>query len=213
MVTAKMQDEDVLTGYQHGADYYITKPCTAKQLLYGIGLVLDRAVAGGETTVAEDKADVGRALTRRSRRWTTPTSRCRHTAWRSTRLPDRVRGHRRRRQVDADPPRRGGAANADGHRVELTVEPGGTALGTQLRELLLHDARGAAPLAELFLYLADRAQHVGEVIAPGTRGRRGRADRSLLGLDDRLPGIWSRTRPRRRDQRRRVGARRRCART
>lgn len=45
MVTAKIQDEDVMTGYQHGADYYITKPCTAKQLLYGIGLVLDRAEA------------------------------------------------------------------------------------------------------------------------------------------------------------------------
>jgi CheY-like chemotaxis protein len=43
MVTAKMQDDDLLSGYQHGADYYITKPCTAKQLLYGIGLVLDRA--------------------------------------------------------------------------------------------------------------------------------------------------------------------------
>jgi two-component system alkaline phosphatase synthesis response regulator PhoP len=43
MVTAKIQDEDVLTGYQHGADYYITKPCTAKQLLYGISLVLGRA--------------------------------------------------------------------------------------------------------------------------------------------------------------------------
>jgi two-component system alkaline phosphatase synthesis response regulator PhoP len=42
MVTAKMQDEDVMIGYQHGADYYITKPCTAKQLLYGIGLVLGR---------------------------------------------------------------------------------------------------------------------------------------------------------------------------
>jgi len=45
MVTAKIQDDDVLTGYQHGADYYITKPCTAKQLLYGIGLVLDRVEA------------------------------------------------------------------------------------------------------------------------------------------------------------------------
>lgn len=54
MVTAKMQDEDVMTGYQFGADYYITKPCTAKQLLYGIGLVLDRAVAGSEQPVATD---------------------------------------------------------------------------------------------------------------------------------------------------------------
>jgi two-component system alkaline phosphatase synthesis response regulator PhoP len=42
MVTAKMQDDDLMAGYQHGADYYITKPCTSNQLLYGIGLVLGR---------------------------------------------------------------------------------------------------------------------------------------------------------------------------
>ncbi len=48
MVTAKVQDEDVMTGYQHGADYYITKPCTAKQVLYGIGLVLDRVEAAAK---------------------------------------------------------------------------------------------------------------------------------------------------------------------
>lgn len=40
MVTAKVQDEDLVTGYQHGADYYITKPCTSAQLLYGINLML-----------------------------------------------------------------------------------------------------------------------------------------------------------------------------
>jgi CheY-like chemotaxis protein len=40
LVTAKAQDEDLLEGYRFGADYYITKPFTAKQLLYGIGLVL-----------------------------------------------------------------------------------------------------------------------------------------------------------------------------
>jgi CheY-like chemotaxis protein len=57
MVTAKMQDEDVMTGYQSGADYYITKPCTAKQLLYGISLVLDRAMTGGAARpAAEDEA-------------------------------------------------------------------------------------------------------------------------------------------------------------
>jgi DNA-binding response OmpR family regulator len=44
MVTAKVQDDDMLAGYQHGADYYITKPCTSKQLLYGISLVLDKNV-------------------------------------------------------------------------------------------------------------------------------------------------------------------------
>jgi two-component system alkaline phosphatase synthesis response regulator PhoP len=43
LVTAKSQDEDVLAGYKIGADYYITKPFTARQLLHGIGLVL-----GGE---------------------------------------------------------------------------------------------------------------------------------------------------------------------
>jgi DNA-binding response OmpR family regulator len=56
MVTAKMQDEDVMTGYQHGADYYITKPCTAKQLLYGIGLVLGRAEAAAAGAPAKDDA-------------------------------------------------------------------------------------------------------------------------------------------------------------
>jgi DNA-binding response OmpR family regulator len=40
LVTAKAQDEDVLAGYKVGADYYITKPFTARQLLHGIGLVL-----------------------------------------------------------------------------------------------------------------------------------------------------------------------------
>jgi CheY-like chemotaxis protein len=40
LVTAKSQDEDVLTGYKCGADYYITKPFTSRQLLHGIGLVL-----------------------------------------------------------------------------------------------------------------------------------------------------------------------------
>jgi DNA-binding response OmpR family regulator len=45
LLTAKAQDEDVITGYQVGADYYITKPFTAKQLLYGIRLVLGRSTS------------------------------------------------------------------------------------------------------------------------------------------------------------------------
>jgi CheY-like chemotaxis protein len=40
LVTAKSLDEDVLAGYKGGADYYITKPFTPRQLLHGIGLVL-----------------------------------------------------------------------------------------------------------------------------------------------------------------------------
>ena len=42
LVTAKARDDDLLSGYQYGADYYITKPFTAKQLLYGINLVLGK---------------------------------------------------------------------------------------------------------------------------------------------------------------------------
>jgi CheY-like chemotaxis protein len=40
MVTAKSQDQDLLAGYKYGADYYITKPFTSRQLLYAIDLVL-----------------------------------------------------------------------------------------------------------------------------------------------------------------------------
>ena len=49
----------------------------------------------------------------------------------------------------------------------VTREPGGTELGALLRRVLL-EAGGApiAPSSELFLYLADRAQHVSEVIRP-----------------------------------------------
>jgi dTMP kinase len=51
-----------------------------------------------------------------------------------------------------------------------TKNPGGTALGVELRHLLLHKGSGSeAPLsteAELLLYMADRAQHVAEVIRP-----------------------------------------------
>lgn len=42
LVTARSGDEDVLEGYKFGADYYLTKPFTPRQLLYAIGLVLGR---------------------------------------------------------------------------------------------------------------------------------------------------------------------------
>lgn len=44
-------------------------------------------------------------------------------------------------------------------------EPGGTALGERIRELLLH-SEAMAPEAELHLFLAARAELVAEVIAP-----------------------------------------------
>ena len=45
LVTAKSRDEDVLSGYKEGADYYITKPFSAQQLIYGVRLVLGEAPA------------------------------------------------------------------------------------------------------------------------------------------------------------------------
>jgi dTMP kinase len=48
-----------------------------------------------------------------------------------------------------------------------TLEPGGTSLGIKLRRILLTSkADEIAPLPELFLYLAERAQHVKDVIMP-----------------------------------------------
>ena len=48
-----------------------------------------------------------------------------------------------------------------------TREPGGTAVGAQLREVLLgRDTTGLADRAEALLMAADRAQHVAEVIEP-----------------------------------------------
>jgi len=42
LLTAKSQDDDVLTGYKEGAEYYLTKPCTSRDLVYGIRLVLGK---------------------------------------------------------------------------------------------------------------------------------------------------------------------------
>jgi dTMP kinase len=55
-----------------------------------------------------------------------------------------------------------------GARVIVSREPGGTALGQALRELLLHPPGEAAPVprAEMLLYAADRAQHVETVLRP-----------------------------------------------
>ena len=57
---------------------------------------------------------------------------------------------------------------APGARLVVSREPGGTALGQALRELLLHPPQGVQPLsrAELLLYAADRAQHVEALLVP-----------------------------------------------
>jgi dTMP kinase len=53
-----------------------------------------------------------------------------------------------------------------GHRVCVTHEPGGTALGERVRELVLHAAAPVTPRAEVLLFAADRAHHVDTVIKP-----------------------------------------------
>lgn len=59
------------------------------------------------------------------------------------------------------------ALQAQGLEVLVTREPGGTPFGLRLRSVLLEPgAAPPTPYAELFLYLADRAQHVRDVVAP-----------------------------------------------
>jgi dTMP kinase len=48
----------------------------------------------------------------------------------------------------------------------FTREPGGSALGQHLRALLLESQAHYCPKAEFLLFLADRAEHIREVIAP-----------------------------------------------
>lgn len=54
---------------------------------------------------------------------------------------------------------------AGGAEVVITREPGGTPLGEEIRNLVLHGG-DMAPWAEAALYAASRAQHVEELIRP-----------------------------------------------
>ena len=58
-----------------------------------------------------------------------------------------------------------GRLEDDGLEVVATREPGGTELGEQIRDLLLHGGH-VTPWAEALLYAASRAQHVEELIRP-----------------------------------------------
>jgi dTMP kinase len=53
-----------------------------------------------------------------------------------------------------------------GHDVLTTMEPGGTPLGRRLRAAFLETEETVAPLAELLLFAADRAQHVNFLLKP-----------------------------------------------
>ncbi|PPH68456.1 dTMP kinase [Rathayibacter rathayi] len=53
-----------------------------------------------------------------------------------------------------------------GQTVVRTREPGGTEVGVQIREIVLHHRGEIDPRAEALLYAADRAQHIGTLVRP-----------------------------------------------
>jgi dTMP kinase len=53
-----------------------------------------------------------------------------------------------------------------GYPVRTTFEPGDTAVGAAVRQLVLHAPVPISPRAEALLYAADKAQHVTEVVEP-----------------------------------------------
>ncbi|WP_314103451.1 dTMP kinase [uncultured Frigoribacterium sp.] len=65
-----------------------------------------------------------------------------------------------------------------GRRVVRTREPGGTDLGLELRQIVLHRRGHIAPRAEALLYAADRAHHVETLVRPAL-------DRGEVVLQDR----------------------------
>ena len=52
------------------------------------------------------------------------------------------------------------------HTVIRTREPGGTPVGDELREIVLHSKGDIAPRAEALIFAASRAQHVAEKVRP-----------------------------------------------
>lgn len=59
-----------------------------------------------------------------------------------------------------------GTLRARGVDFMITREPGGTPLGRRLREAFLETEETVAPISELLLFAADRAQHVELLIKP-----------------------------------------------
>jgi len=53
-----------------------------------------------------------------------------------------------------------------GKKVVRTLEPGGTELGQEIRNLLLHRKGEVAPRAEALLFAADRAHHIATKVRP-----------------------------------------------
>lgn len=57
----------------------------------------------------------------------------------------------------------------DGYSCIITEEPGGTPEGEKIRDLLLNPDYELCPKTELFLFLADRAEHVSRIIQPSLK--------------------------------------------
>jgi dTMP kinase len=55
---------------------------------------------------------------------------------------------------------------AEGRTVVRTREPGGTEVGVEIRQIVLHHRGEVSPRAEALLYAADRAQHVATLVRP-----------------------------------------------
>ena len=55
---------------------------------------------------------------------------------------------------------------SQGRTVVLTREPGGTDLGNEIRDIVLHRRGHIAPRAEALLYAADRAHHIATKVRP-----------------------------------------------
>lgn len=55
---------------------------------------------------------------------------------------------------------------AQGQEVVVTFEPGATETGKALREVVLGAQEAMTPLTELFVFCADRAEHVAQIIGP-----------------------------------------------
>ncbi|QTX05412.1 dTMP kinase [Agromyces archimandritae] len=65
-----------------------------------------------------------------------------------------------------------------GRAVVRTREPGGTAFGADVREIVLHSRGDIDPRAEALLYAADRAHHIATIVRPAL-------DRGDVVLQDR----------------------------
>ncbi|MGG7464690.1 MULTISPECIES: dTMP kinase [unclassified Plantibacter] len=55
---------------------------------------------------------------------------------------------------------------SEGRTVTRTREPGGSELGVEIREIVLHHRGDISPRAEALLYAADRAHHIATVVRP-----------------------------------------------